>query len=90
MFNAGKHITNIEDTLAILSLRDDLVTSCTSIVHMNGALGKNGIVCPPIASYYVWLGSEGKSDWYDDSLKVVRQKNHKDWKFVETVLMEIM
>ena len=90
MFNAGKHITNIEDTLAILSLCDDLVTSCTSIVHMNGALGKNGIVCPPIASYYVWLGSEGKSDWYDDSLKVVRQKNHKDWKFVETVLMEIM
>lgn len=85
MFNAGEHITSIEDTLALLSLCDDLITSCTSVAHMNGALGKNGVVCPPIASYYVWLG---KSKWYDDSLKVVRQTKHKDWKFVETVLCD--
>lgn len=83
MFNAGEHITSIEDTLALLSLCDDLITSCTSVAHMNGALGKNGVICPPIASYYVWLG---ESKWYDDSLKVVRQTKHKDWKFVETVL----
>lgn len=86
MFNAGQHITNIEDTLAILSLCDNLITSCTSIAHMNGAIGKNGIVCPPIACYYVWLGCDGKSNWYDSSMKVVRQKNHKDWNFVETLI----
>lgn len=83
MFNAGEHINSIEDTLALLSLCDDFISSCTSVVHMNGALGKNGIVCPPIASYYVWLGD---AKWYDDSLKVVRQTKHKDWKFVETLL----
>lgn len=86
MFNAGDYISSIEDTLAILWLCDDFVTSCTSVAHMNGALGKGGIVCPPIACYYVWLGNEGKSDWYSDSLKVVRQKEHKNWKFVEKLL----
>lgn len=83
MFNAGEHISSIEDTLALLWLCDDLITSCTSVAHMNGAMGKNGFVCPPIASYYVWLGD---AKWYDDSLKVVRQTKHKDWKFVETLL----
>jgi tetratricopeptide (TPR) repeat protein len=88
MFNAGEHIKNIEDTLALLFLCDNLLTSCTSIVHMNGAMGKNGIVCPPIASYYVWLGTKGNySNWYDKSLQVFRQTKHRDWKFVESLTL---
>lgn len=83
MFNAGEYINSIEDTLALLWLCDDFISSCTSVVHMNGAMGKNGTVCPPIASYYVWLGD---AKWYDDSLKVVRQTKHKDWKFVESLV----
>lgn len=85
MFNAGQHITNIEDTLAILWICDSFVSSCTSVVHMAGSMGKKGVVCPPIASYYVWLGNNGHSDWYDKSLHVVRQKNHKDWNFADKV-----
>lgn len=75
MFNAGQYIKNIEDTLAILWLCDDLVTSCTSIAHMNGSLGKRGIVCPPIACYYVWMGD---AIWYE-SMSVIRQTKHKKW-----------
>jgi tetratricopeptide (TPR) repeat protein len=83
MFNAGSIINNIEDTLAILTLCDYTVTSCTSIAHMIGALGVKGSVCPPIASYYVWLGmKDNKSDWYSENLKVFRQKKHKDWSCV--------
>lgn len=85
MFNAGEHITNIEDTLAILSLCDSFVSSCTSVVHMAGAMGKNGVVCPPIACYYVWLGCSEKSNWYSDNLKVFRQTKHKDWNFTDKV-----
>lgn len=85
MFNAGEHIKNIEDTLAILHLCDTFVSSCTSVVHMAGAMGKPGVVCPPIASYYTWLGKVGTSNWYDESLKVVRQKKHKDWNFADKV-----
>ena len=86
MFNAGRYISSIEDTLAILYLCDDLISSCTSVAHMAGAIGKNGTVCPPIACYYVWLGNTGRSDWYDSSLKVVRQTKHRDWSFVEDLI----
>jgi hypothetical protein len=86
MFNAGVSINSIEDTLAILWLCDDLITSCTSIAHMCGAMGKAGNVCPPIACYYVWLGADGHSHWYDKSLKVHRQTVHKNWNFVKTIL----
>jgi hypothetical protein len=83
MFNCRENVKSIEDTLAIIELCDDVVTSCTSIAHMVGAMDKNGIVCPPIASYYVWLGMSGvKSDWYSDKLKVFRQTQHRDWSLV--------
>lgn len=83
MFNCRDKIESIEDTLAIIELCDYTITSCTSIAHMVGSLGKNGSVCPPIASYYVWLGmDENKSDWYDGNLKVFRQQKHRDWSLV--------
>lgn len=75
-FNCSDLIENIEDTLAIIWLCDNAISSCTSIAHMIGCMGKNGVVCPPIASYYVWLGD---SKWYDDNLYVFRQSKHKNW-----------
>jgi len=83
MFNCRDKIESIEDTLAVIELCDYTVTSCTSIAHMVGSMGKRGSVCPPIASYYVWLGMDGhKSDWYDSTLKVFRQQKHRDWSLV--------
>lgn len=83
MFNSRENVKSIEDTLAIIELCDDVVTSCTSIAHMVGAMDKSGIVCPPIASYYVWLGMNGvKSNWYSERLKVFRQTQHRDWSLV--------
>lgn len=83
MFNARSEINSIEDTLAIIELCNGVVTSCTSVAHMTGAMDKFGIVCPPIASYYVWLGMNGvKSNWYSNRLSVIRQKKHKDWSCV--------
>jgi hypothetical protein len=80
IINIGSEITSIEDTLAIISLCKLTITSCTSVAHMIGATGAPGVVCPPIASYYVWLGMDGnKSDWYGDNLKVYRQTKHKSW-----------
>lgn len=79
-FDCAPMIESIEDTLAIITLCDFTVSSCTSVAHMSGALGTNTIVCPPIATYYIWMGrSDGKSHWYGDNLHVVRQKEHKNW-----------
>lgn len=80
-------INNLEDTLAILELSDMVVTSCTSIAHLAGALGKRAVVCPPIACYYTWLGGGG---WYGNNLTVVRQTKHRSWSDVfETVQEQV-
>jgi hypothetical protein len=76
-------INNIEDTLAILWLCDDVISSCTSVAHMAGAIGKKVTVCPPIAYYYVW--AEG-TKWYGDHVTVIKQSVHGSWKEVlETI-----
>ena len=69
-------INSIEDTLAILWLCDDLITSCTSVAHMAGAIGKNVTVCPPIAYYYVWAKG---IKWYGDHVTVIKQSVHRSW-----------
>ena len=69
-------INNIEDTLAILWLCDDVITSCTSIAHMAGAIGQKVTVCPPIAYYYVWAKG---TKWYGDHVTVIRQTEHNNW-----------
>lgn len=87
VFNAGQYIESVEDTLAILSLCDKTITSCTSVVHMAGALDVPCIVCPPIAAYFPWLGrSDGYSNWYGKNLRVVRQTQHNDW---DTVIKKV-
>jgi hypothetical protein len=44
---------------------------------MAGSMGKNVIVCPPIAYYYCWAEN---TRWYGEHVKVIKQKNWKDWK----------
>jgi hypothetical protein len=74
-------IKSYEDTLALMSLMDVVVTSCTSVAHVAGAAGLNVIVMPPLATYYTWLGpksAELKSDWYS-TVTVIRQNEWRDW-----------
>lgn len=91
VLNVSSEIETIEDTLAIISLCDYVVTSCTSVAHMAGALGAKTYVCPPIAAYYVWLGLSGnKSDWYGENVTVIRQTEHKNWKTVTNKLQKLL
>lgn len=91
MMDLGSEITDIEDTLAIISMCDVTVTSCTSVAHMAGALGANVIVCPPIVSYYCWLGRDDEqSHWYGPSVHVIRQRHHKNWDYVFVRVRELV
>lgn len=73
-------LNTIEDTLAIISLLDFVITSCTSIAHMAASMGKKVFVLPPISCYYVWLGrNDGKSDWYNNNCTVIRQTVWNSW-----------
>lgn len=61
-----------DDTLGVLANLDMLVSSCTSVVHAAGALGKRVLDLSPLAPYYPWITKE---KWYPDV--TVLRKNPK-------------
>jgi hypothetical protein len=74
----SQELTSWEDTAAAISLLDVVVTSCTSIAHLAGAMGKKTLVFTPMVSYYVWALPGDSSPWYSD-VKLFRQKRFHDW-----------
>lgn len=67
-----------EDTAAAICCLDVVITSCTSIAHLAGALGKKTFVFTPMISYFVWASPGEKAIWYQD-VHLFRQKNFHDW-----------
>jgi hypothetical protein len=74
-----------EDTAAIIAGLDLVITSCTSIAHLSGALGIPTWVVAPIMPYYSWAVPGNTSRWYD-SVRLFRQKTYGEW---ETPFFEI-
>lgn len=70
-----------EDTLDYIDQMDVIVSSCTSIVHAAGAIGKTTCVIVPIAEYYVWTSSrrDNHTPWYGDNLYVMKQTKLRSW-----------
>jgi hypothetical protein len=58
---------------------DVIVSSCTSLIHAAGAIGKESFVIVPILNYYTWAKPEPKTKWYGDNLTVLRQKEYDNW-----------
>lgn len=84
-------LNSIEDTLGIIWNLDYVITSCTSIAHMAGSMGKRVYILAPISCYYVWQGrDDNKSDWYSDTLTVLRQNEWKSWTLPLNKLREIL
>ena len=75
-------IKSWEDTLDFIDQMDLIVSSCTSLIHAAGAMGKRSIVCVPIAEYYIWTSTKTNetTPWYGDSLTVLKQTKLRSWK----------
>lgn len=75
-------IQSWEDTLDFIDQMDIIVSSCTSLVHAAGAMGKRTIVCVPIAEYYIWTSTRMNetTPWYGDNLTVLKQTKLRSWK----------
>jgi len=52
-----------DDTMGIIAGLDMIVSTCTSIVHVAGAMGKRVLVLLSNSPYYTWVGKE---KWYQD------------------------
>lgn len=81
IIDLADEINSWEDTLDIIDSMDLIVSSCTSLVHAAGAIGKTTIVAVPIAEYYIWTTSrkDCSTPWYGDNFYVMKQTKLRDW-----------
>jgi len=71
---------DIDDLAALINELDLVVTACTTVVYVAGALGIPCIVLVPDKPGYRYH-IEGQFPWYE-SVRLVRQKNGETWKSV--------
>lgn len=57
---------------------DLVITSCTSVAHLAGAMGVPTWIVVPILPYYLWAPPGEKTVWYD-SVRLFRQKIFGEW-----------
>jgi hypothetical protein len=82
IINLADKIDTWEDTLDFIDQMDVIVSSCTSLVHAAGSMGKKTIVVSPIAEYYIWTSTrtDGSTPWYGDNFTILRQTKVRSWK----------
>lgn len=64
-------------TGVIMQQLDLVVTCCTAVAHLAGALGVPCVVLLPYSAYWVW-GCGDQSDWWPE-LELYRQETPGDW-----------
>lgn len=78
LVNLSPEIADFEDTAAILSLADLLISVDSAPVHLAGALGRRAWVLLPFAPDWRWLMHRDDTPWYP-SLRLFRQAAPGDW-----------
>jgi hypothetical protein len=66
------------DTRRQLSRCDLVITSCTAVAHLAGAMGIQTWIVVPILPYYLWALPGHKTPHYD-SVTLFRQEQYGDW-----------
>ena len=81
VIDLANRINSWEDTLDFVDQMDYIVSSCTSLVHAAGAIGKTTYVAVPIAEYYIWTTSrrDTTTPWYGNNFHVFKQTQPRDW-----------
>ena len=81
VINLKGKIKNWNDTLDYIDQMDVIVSSCTSLIHAAGAMGKKSAVVVPLLNYYTWAFPGSKTKWYSDNLTIFRQTKYDNWDF---------
>jgi hypothetical protein len=78
VIDLGPLLTTWEDTAAVMTHLDLIITSDTATNHLSGALGKETWTVVPILPYYPWALPGDKTPWYSKT-KLFRQSTFGDW-----------
>lgn len=70
--------TSFDDTAAFVSALDLVITVCTSVAHLSGALGQRTWVLLDVNPHWVWLLDRSDSPWYPGAA-LYRQAQFGQW-----------
>lgn len=71
-------IDDYDETAALVAALDEVVSVCTAVVHLGGALGRPVHVLAPFRPAWRYNMVEGGMPWYP-SVRVYRQHSRGDW-----------
>jgi ADP-heptose:LPS heptosyltransferase len=71
-------LRDFEDTAALIQEMDLVISVCTSVAHLAGALGHKTWVLLPYSADYRWMLNEKDSPWYP-SIEIIRSEKIGDW-----------
>jgi Tfp pilus assembly protein PilF len=74
----GRFIGDFEDTAALCSLMDVVISVDTSLAHLAGALGVRSLVLLPFSPDWRWGLVSDTTPWYA-SMRLLRQRYHGRW-----------
>jgi tetratricopeptide (TPR) repeat protein len=74
----GPELADFAETAAAIMELDLVISTCTSVVHLVGALGKPVWVLLRFSPDWRWLLGRGDSPWYPTA-RLFRQKRPGDW-----------
>jgi len=77
----GGELADFNDTAAVLSLCDLLITADTAPAHLAGAMGRPVWVLVPFAPDWRWMLDGESTPWYPTA-RVFRQSALGDWNAV--------
>jgi len=78
MIDLTDQIHDFEDTAALMTHLDLIISIDTSIAHLAASIGRPTWVLLPHVSDWRWLTDSGQSPWYP-SIRLFRQRDHGEW-----------
>ena len=88
VWDLAPSIKTWNDTYDIFEESDLIITSCTSVAHLAGAMGARVIVLPPLLGYITWETKDMR--WYPDNVVVLQQIEYNNWDKTIDKLYEMM
>lgn len=74
----GPELNDFSDTAALIECVDLVISSCTSVPHLSGAMGKPTWLLLSHVADWRWLCDRKDSPWYK-AVRLYRQKDFGDW-----------
>jgi ADP-heptose:LPS heptosyltransferase len=82
-------LESFDDTAALVSCLDIVVTPDTAIAHLSGGLGVHTMLMLSKISEWRWLHKSKISPWYPNTT-IIRQKNESSWELVVSKIKKII